>query len=163
MVNATVLRHRFMKMGTDYAVPIARNREMLRYYRQRLEAELPGHYVIYGHIGDAHTHVNMLPSSEREAEIATALLKKFAVHAVQLGGTVSAEHGLGKRKAHLLTLQYAPESIQAMMDVKRRFDPQWLPGTGDAVSGPSRVLLESEPRFDRRPLLRERDAGDTRI
>ena len=66
MVNATVLRNGFMKMGTDYAVPIARNREMLRYYRQRLEAELPSHYVIYGHIGDAHTHVNMLPSSERE-------------------------------------------------------------------------------------------------
>jgi FAD/FMN-containing dehydrogenase len=128
MVNATVLRHGFMKMGTDYAVPIARNREMLRYYRQRLEAELPGHYVIYGHIGDAHTHVNMLPSSEREADIATALLKEFAVRAVQLGGTVSAEHGLGKRKAHLLALQYAPEHIQAMMNVKRRFDPQWLLG-----------------------------------
>jgi FAD/FMN-containing dehydrogenase len=47
---------------------------------------------------------------------------------VQLGGTVSAEHGLGKRKAHLLALQYAPEYIQAMMDVKRRFDPQWLLG-----------------------------------
>ena len=128
MVNATVLRNGFMKMGTDYAVPIARNREMLRYYRRRLEAELPGHYVIYGHIGDAHTHVNMLPSSGREAEIATALLKEFAIHAVQFGGTVSAEHGLGKRKAHLLALQYAPEHIQAMMDVKRRFDPQWLLG-----------------------------------
>ncbi len=128
MVNATVLRHGFMKMGTDYAVPVARNREMLRYYRRRLEAELARRYVIYGHIGDAHTHVNMLPSSEHEAEVASALLKEFAAHAVQLGGTVSAEHGLGKRKAHLLALQYEPEYIQAMMNVKRRFDPQWLLG-----------------------------------
>ena len=115
-------------MGTDYAVPLNRNREMLRYYRRRLEAELPGDYVIYGHIGDAHPHVNMLPATEREAEIAAGLIKEFAAKAVELGGTVSAEHGLGKRKAYLLKLQYQPEHIEAMMDVKRRFDPQWLLG-----------------------------------
>ena len=128
LVNATVLQRGFMKMGTDYAVPLNRNREMLRYYRRRLEAELPGHYVIYGHIGDAHPHVNMLPATEREAEIAAGFIKEFAAKAVELGGTVSAEHGLGKRKAYLLKLQYQPEHIAAMMDVKRRFDPHWLLG-----------------------------------
>jgi FAD/FMN-containing dehydrogenase len=128
LVNATVIQRGFMKMGTDYAVPISRNREILRYYRQRLEAEMPGHYVIYGHIGDAHAHVNMLPASQHEADIATAFFKEFALKAVELGGTVSAEHGLGKRKKYLLNLQYAPEHIAAMMDVKRRFDPQWLLG-----------------------------------
>jgi FAD/FMN-containing dehydrogenase len=128
LVNATVLQRGFLKMGTDYAVPIHRNREMLAYYRHRLEAELPGHYVIYGHIGDAHPHVNMLPASQREAEIASAFLKEFAMKAVELGGTVSAEHGLGKRKAYLLPLQYAPDHIEAMMAVKKRFDPHWLLG-----------------------------------
>lgn len=128
LVNATVLQRGFLKMGTDYAVPLSRSREMLRYYRRRLEAELPGHYVIYGHIGDAHAHVNMLPASQAEADVATALLKEFAAQAVALGGTVSAEHGLGKRKAYLLPLQYAPGHIEAMMNVKRRFDPYWLLG-----------------------------------
>jgi FAD/FMN-containing dehydrogenase len=128
LVNATVIRHGFMKMGTDYAVPISRNREILLYYRQRLDAELPGHYVIYGHIGDAHAHVNMLPASRAEADISTAFLKEFAVKAVECGGTVSAEHGLGKRKKQLLKLQYAPEHIEAMMRVKRRLDPLWLLG-----------------------------------
>ncbi len=50
---------------------------------------------------------------------------------VELGGTVGAEHGLGKRKAHLLEIQYAPEHIEAMRAVKRRFDPQWLLGRGN--------------------------------
>lgn len=131
LVNATVLQRGFLKMGTDYAVPIGRNREMLAYYRRRLEAELPGHYVIYGHIGDAHVHVNMLPASAREAEIAMALLKEFAMHAVELGGTVSAEHGLGKRKSYLLPLQYTPDEMAAMKEVKRRFDPHWLLGQGN--------------------------------
>ena len=43
---------------------------------------------------------------------------------------MSAEHGLGKRKAHLLALQYTPEQIEAMRSVKRRFDPEWLLGRG---------------------------------
>jgi FAD/FMN-containing dehydrogenase len=120
----------FMNMGTDYAVPLEKDREMLRYYRERLDVELPGRYVIYGHIGDAHLHPNILPTNKEEAQIATRLLREFAVEAVKLGGTVSAEHGLGKRKAGLLALQYTPEQIEAMRAVKRRFDPKELLGRG---------------------------------
>jgi FAD/FMN-containing dehydrogenase len=141
LVNATVLQRGFLKMGTDYAVPLDRNREMLACYRRRLEAELPGHYVIYGHIGDAHPHVNMLPASQREAEIAWGLLKEFAAKAVELGGTVSAEHGLGKRKSYLLNLQYAPEHIEAMRNVKRRFDPNWLLGRENLFPVPPEYRL----------------------
>ncbi len=101
---------------------------MLDFYRQRLDAELPGHYVIFGHIGDAHLHVNMLPATEAQVATATQLLKEFAVHAVSLGGTVSAEHGLGKRKASLLPIQYTPEHLEAMKQIKSRFDPHWLLG-----------------------------------
>jgi FAD/FMN-containing dehydrogenase len=120
----------FMNMGTDYAVPLDKDREMLRCYRERLDVELPGRYVIYGHLGDAHLHLNILPTSAEEAQIATRLLREFAIEAVKLGGTVSAEHGLGKRKAGLLALQYTPEQIEAMRAVKRRFDPKELLGRG---------------------------------
>jgi FAD/FMN-containing dehydrogenase len=130
LVIEAVVRRGFLKMGTDFAVPLARNREMLAYYREHLEDKLPGRYVIYGHIGDAHVHVNMLPGSSAEAETASELLDQFARHAVRLGGTVSAEHGLGKRKAKLLPLQYAPEHIEAMKAVKGRLDPKWLLGRG---------------------------------
>ncbi len=131
LVIEFVTRHGFMKMGTDYAVPVPRNRDMLRYYQQRLEKELPGHYVVYGHIGDAHVHVNMLPASGAQAETASALLKEFAAKAVEMGGTVSAEHGLGKRKAGMLALQYPPEHVAAMRAVKRHLDPKWLLGRGN--------------------------------
>jgi FAD/FMN-containing dehydrogenase len=130
LVIEFVSKRGFLKMGTDYAVPPDRNREMLAYYTERLEESLPGQYVIYGHIGDAHVHVNMLPATPAQAETAAALLKEFAAKAVALGGTVSAEHGLGKRKAGMLALQYAPEHIAAMRDVKRRLDPLWLLGRG---------------------------------
>jgi FAD/FMN-containing dehydrogenase len=43
---------------------------------------------------------------------------------------VAAEHGLGKRKAKFLPLQYSAEHIEAMRAVKSRFDPEWRFGRG---------------------------------
>ena len=133
LVNDTVRKSGAMKMNTDFAVPLPRNREMLAYYRERLEAEFPGRYVIFGHIGDAHVHVNLF-SDPADPRKATALLGEFARRAVALGGTVAAEHGVGKRKAHLLALQYAPEHLAAMRAVKRRLDPAGILGQGTTVT-----------------------------
>jgi D-lactate dehydrogenase (cytochrome)/glycolate oxidase len=47
-----------------------------------------------------------------------------------LGGTVAAEHGIGKTKTDLLKLMYKPEALDAMRQVKRRLDPNWLLGQG---------------------------------
>ena len=136
MVNDTVRRNGFLKIGSDYAVPIERNREMLAYYRRRLEQEFAGRYVIFGHIGDAHLHVNLLPASDADSARGEELMLEFARQAVALGGTVSAEHGLGKRKAHLLELLYTPAEIDLMRAVKRRLDPQWVLGRGTLFSAP---------------------------
>jgi FAD/FMN-containing dehydrogenase len=133
LVNDAVRRSGAMKMNTDFAVPLARNREMLAYYRRRLEEDFPGRYVIFGHIGDAHVHVNLFSDPANPGQ-AAALLFEFARRAVELGGTVSAEHGVGKRKAHLLALQYAPEHLEAMRAVKRRMDPAGILGRGTMVA-----------------------------
>jgi FAD/FMN-containing dehydrogenase len=135
LVNDTMRRRGFLKLGSDYAVPLVRNREMLAFYH----AELMQHsleYVAFGHIGDAHVHVNILPKSQAEFEAGQQLMLDFARHAVELGGTVSAEHGLGKRKAHLLALQYTPAQIESMRAVKRRLDPQWLLNRGNLFAVP---------------------------
>jgi FAD/FMN-containing dehydrogenase len=129
-VNDLVRRRGLTKMGSDFAVPLVRNREMLGIYRETLDREFPGQYVIFGHIGDAHLHVNVLPANDQEWQRASALMTQFARRAVELGGTVSAEHGLGKRKRHLLEIQYTAAEIEKMKDVKRRLDPDWLLGPG---------------------------------
>jgi FAD/FMN-containing dehydrogenase len=129
LVNDTVRRAGALKMNTDYAVPLDKNREMLAFYRRRLEEEFPGRYVVFGHIGDAHLHVNLF-SSRDDPQKATNLILEFAAKAVALGGTVSAEHGLGRRKAHLLKLQYTPAQLEAMRAVKHRLDPRNILGRG---------------------------------
>ena len=134
MVNDTVRRRGYLKVNSDYAVPLDRNREMLACYHRRLqEASLD--YVLFGHIGDAHVHVNILPRSESEFMAGQDLMLEFARRAVELGGTVSAEHGLGKRKARLLSLQYTSAQIESMKEVKRRLDPNWLLNPGNIFPG----------------------------
>src|SRR5262249_40881293 len=111
-----------------FAVPLDRNRDMLTFYHERLRGL---DYVIFGHIGDAHVHVNILPNNASEFEHGKELMLDFARHAVDLGGVVSAEHGLGKRKANLLSIQFTAEQIEDMKNVKRRLDPHWLLGQGN--------------------------------
>jgi FAD/FMN-containing dehydrogenase len=128
-VNDRIRAHG-LKMGSDFAVPIAHNRDMLRIYREALDREFPGQYVIFGHVGDAHLHVNILPRDEAEWRRGRRLMTEFARQAVEFGGTVSAEHGLGKRKRELLPIQFSSVEIEKMKRVKTRLDPDWLLGRG---------------------------------
>jgi FAD/FMN-containing dehydrogenase len=128
--NQKIRQGGFTKVGTDYAVPVPRGREMLSIYRKVLESELRLPYVCYGHVGDAHLHLNTFPRGQDEYDRAKRVMNDLAYPVVELGGTVGAEHGLGKRKAHLLKVQYQPEVIEHMRAVKKRFDPQGLLGAG---------------------------------
>lgn len=121
-------------IATDYAVPLEKNREMLDIYRDVLSENFEDRFVMFGHIGDAHVHTELLPKDQEEWDRSPAVIKDLARKVVELGGTVGAEHGLGKRKAHLLNLQYGPEHIAAMKQVKARFDPNNLLGRGTLFS-----------------------------
>ena len=124
------VRNGFTSLGTDFSVPVDRNREMLVFYRTQMDRIMPGHYCIFGHVGDGHPHVNMLPTTQAEFDAGSEALTVFARESVRLGGSVAAEHGLGKRKAKFLSLQYSAEHIEVMRAVKSRFDPEWRFGRG---------------------------------
>lgn len=144
-VLATVEAHGLMKLGSDFATPIDRHREMLRYYRKRLGEDYRGRYVVFGHVGDGHYHVNMLPATKEEFDAGTRLLEEFARKSVELGGTVAAEHGLGKRKRGYLAIQYTPAQIGEMIAVKKRLDPDWLLGRGNLFEAPPELAAAQSP------------------
>jgi FAD/FMN-containing dehydrogenase len=124
----TVRRHGFPKFGTDYAVPLEHESVLHEFYKKRCEETMPGLYTIFGHVGDANNHVNLLPANREQAERGEKLIHEFAEFIVAHQGTIAAEHGVGKTKTDLLQLMYPGHEIQAMKDVKRRLDPQWLLG-----------------------------------
>jgi FAD/FMN-containing dehydrogenase len=119
------------KLGSDFSVPVDKHREMLAYYRSEIAARFASDFCIYGHIGDAHLHVNMFPANADDAAAAKKLMFDFAKKSVELGGTIAAEHGLGKRKRDFLPILFSGAEIEAMKNVKRRLDPKWLLGRGN--------------------------------
>jgi FAD/FMN-containing dehydrogenase len=130
-IHERLRRAGFVVLATDYAVPLERNRDILSIYRSVLTQNFGDKFVMFGHIGDAHVHTEVLPETDQEWKRATEIAVELAKEVVAMGGTVGAEHGLGKRKAHLLSIQYNSAEIEAMRSVKRRFDPQGLLGQGN--------------------------------
>lgn len=133
-VNATVKRNGFTKLGSDAAVPLDRMKEMMLFYRELVMPEFAGQFAIFGHIGDAHVHVNLLPKTKEQSARGSQIMTEIARKAASLNGSVSAEHGLGKRKKHFLPIQYSAEEIASLLGVKRRFDPKGLLGQGNLFS-----------------------------
>lgn len=121
---------RITKLGTDMAVPDHALETVMRLYQGGLGAA-GLEYVIFGHIGNNHVHVNILPRSLEEYDKGKALYLEWAREIIRMGGTVSAEHGIGKLKVAFLELMYGNEGIEQMRAVKRLFDPEWRLNRGN--------------------------------
>ncbi|MFB0563564.1 MAG: FAD-binding oxidoreductase [Candidatus Lokiarchaeia archaeon] len=117
------------KLGTDMAVPDEYLRTMMEFYKRKLE-EKNLEYVIFGHIGDNHLHVNILPRDKKDLNTAIDLYLEFAKKAVEFGGTVSAEHGIGKLKRPFLRVMYGQEGIEQIKAVKKALDPKGILNAG---------------------------------
>ena len=133
MVNEWLARRGQRKVSTDMAVPDAAFPEMLGFYKETLRAGRLS-YVIFGHIGDNHVHVNILPRDDAEAAAARETYGRFVERAVRLGGTVSAEHGVGKIKREYLRALYGERHLREMAELKRAFDPACVLGRGNVFA-----------------------------
>ncbi|MET0646893.1 MAG: FAD-binding oxidoreductase [Pyrinomonadaceae bacterium] len=133
MVNEWLSRRGQRKVSTDMAVPDAAFPEMLRFYKETLRAGRLS-YVIFGHIGDNHVHVNILPRDDAEQAAARETYGRFVERAVSLGGTISAEHGVGKIKREYLRALYGERHLREMAELKRAFDPACVLGRGNVFA-----------------------------
>ena len=129
-VNEYVTRKNFRKLGTDVAVPDEKFLDL--YYSIKNEVEKAKlDFVIYGHAGNSHLHLNMLPKTEEEFERGKVLYKSICSKAIKLGGTFSAEHGVGKNKTDLLLEMYGEENVNKMRMLKKTLDPNYILGIGN--------------------------------
>jgi D-lactate dehydrogenase (cytochrome) len=130
LMNEWFARYRQQKVSTDMAVPDNEFAGMLKFYQDNLcGGDL--RFTIFGHIGDNHVHVNILPRDDLEAARAREIYLKFIQRAVAVGGTISAEHGIGKLKREYLRELYGEEHLREMAALKRAFDPAGILGRGN--------------------------------
>jgi len=133
LMNEWFARHNQRKVSTDMSVPDEAFAGMLRFYEDSLRG---GNlrYTIFGHIGDNHVHVNILPRDDDEAARAREIYRTFIRRAIDVGGTISAEHGIGKLKREYLRELYGDEHLREMALMKRAFDPAGILGRGNMFS-----------------------------
>jgi D-lactate dehydrogenase (cytochrome) len=129
-VNERIARYDRKKVGTDMAVPDEKFPAFLKFYKDTLNASGLD-YVIFGHIGDCHLHANLLPKDETEAEKARHIYGRCVAQAIMLGGTVSAEHGIGKLKRKYLDAMMGERYLNEMAELKRAFDANGILGRGN--------------------------------
>ena len=130
LMNEWFARYNQQKISTDMAVPDEEFPGMLTFYQEALRGgDL--RYTIFGHIGDNHVHVNILPRDDDEASRAREIYMKFIRRAVAVGGTISAEHGIGKLKREYLRELYSEAHLREMAALKHAFDPAGILGRGN--------------------------------
>lgn len=134
---------RSLQVIEDACVPVDRMGEYIAAVRG-LAAERALPIVMFGHAGDGHIHVNLLPELARdrwEAEVA-GLLEEVTDVVIRLGGTPSGEHGDGRLRAGTLLPLYGAEILDLFRQVKRAFDPL-------GIFNPGIILPSGEPPITR--------------
>jgi D-lactate dehydrogenase (cytochrome) len=140
IARAKVAYPEIHKIGTDAAVPRGALQAVLEDYRAGLDGTGLEN-VVFGHIGDNHLHLNILPGTPDELAAAEKLAVRFARRAVELGGTVSAEHGIGKLKHAFLELLYGEDGLAQMAATKLALDPRGV--LNRDVMFPERLLAQN--------------------
>ena len=121
------------KIALDIAVPDESFEKLFYFYKHTLDNENI-QFVLYGHIGENHLHLNLFPKNEKEKAIVNDICNKAVRKAVKMGGTVSAEHGIGKIKHKYLEVMYGREGILEMARVKKILDSHCILGLDNIFS-----------------------------
>ena len=117
------------KLSEDIVVPRQRMVDLLE--RVDATSEKTGvQSVTYGHAGDGNLHVNYLWNDDDELPSVEAAIAQLFRDVVELGGTLSGEHGIGIMKAPYLGLEQSEDLIDLQRDIKRTFDPHSLLNPG---------------------------------
>src|SRR6056297_317125 len=118
------------KIGTDMSVQDEHLEEVIKMYKKDIIKENL-ESATWGHIGDNQLHVNILPRDNKDYDIGLKLYEKWAKKVTELGGAVSAEHGVGKLKSKYLKVMYGQNHIDEMIDIKSTLDPKLLLSPGN--------------------------------
>ena len=112
------------KYNEDIVVPRSKVPEIIRRIEKiRLQYDIP--ILNFGHAGDGNIHVNIMIDREIPGmdEKAHEAIREIFRAALDLGGTMSGEHGIGLTKAPYITMELSPDQLIAMKAIKKALDP----------------------------------------
>jgi len=121
------------KVSTDWAVPYPRLAEALTVARQLADEAGIDRGIAYGHAGNGHPHQNFIAHDADELARIEQVVHATLRAVIAMGGTVAAEHGIGKLKSRWLPLQATPLQQRVMRALKAELDPLGLLARGNIL------------------------------
>lgn len=121
------------KISTDWAVPYPRLAEAIGKARALADEAGIEQAVIYGHAGNGHPHQNFIAHDAEELVSIQRVVEATLREVLALGGTVAAEHGIGKLKRKWLSLQMTSLQLRAMQAIKHELDPAGILAPGNVL------------------------------
>lgn len=134
-ISPSLMKYGTLKINEDVVVPRSKVPELIR--RVGEIGERHGTFVAnFGHAGDGNIHVNFMCDREDADSVARAraAVKDTFQLAVELGGTISGEHGIGYVKAPYLGMAIDGPTLEMMKAIKRVFDPNGILNPGKMFS-----------------------------
>lgn len=130
-ISPSLMKYNSLKINEDVVVPRSRVPELIR----RVEEIGRKHDTFvanFGHAGDGNIHVNFMCNREKPETIKRArrAVKETFALSLELGGTISGEHGIGYVKASYLDMAVDPATLKVMKSIKKLFDPNGILNPG---------------------------------
>jgi glycolate oxidase len=145
LVSPAIARIKPTKISEDITVPKSRIPEAFRRL-QGIRDKYGLHLVIFGHAGDGNLHPNIV-CDKRDAEemrrVEQAVADIFAL-AIELGGTLSGEHGIGTMKASFMEDELGAVGVEMMRRIKQAWDPHNILNPGKIFPEPGQRLVLSD-------------------
>jgi glycolate oxidase len=119
------------KINEDIVVPRSRIPDMVEKI-QTLSRDTGLTMVSFGHAGDGNIHFNIMLDKKDSSQLqkANRAVEEIFNFTIQLGGTLSGEHGIGITKAAYMEKEIHPESLALMKRIKKAFDPSGILNPG---------------------------------
>lgn len=128
-----VMKAEHMECYGDVGVPMSKLPEMMNRV-QEISRETGKKIFVAAHAGDGNLHPTVESgTTPEEYDQALKVLDKVVIAALELGGTISGEHGIGALKRHELSLQYSPETLAVSAAIKTALDPNNILTPGRSI------------------------------
>ncbi|MED0678808.1 MULTISPECIES: FAD-binding oxidoreductase [Aneurinibacillus] len=141
LVSPAIVRIKPTKISEDATVPRSKIPDMCARL-QEIRRKYNIHLVVFGHAGDGNLHPNIIADKNDKEEmkrVEEAIAEIFAA-AVELGGTLSGEHGIGTMKAPFMEMELGAVGLDMMRRIKQVWDPNNIMNPGKIFPEPGQKL-----------------------
>ena len=144
-VSPAVVSIKPTKISEDATVPRSKIPEMFARLQQ-IRDKYGIHLVVFGHAGDGNLHPNIVADVRDKAEmkrVEQAVADIFSA-AIELGGTLSGEHGIGTMKAPFMEMELGKDGVEMMKAIKEAWDPHNILNPGKIFAEHGQKLALSD-------------------